>query len=181
MDVSSNRCPGKEIVDGIQSRPDNPKLDVQVYNKEHHEGCSHEMVLYAENAIVPINASETMNGQETLGELENKNHIVDIGFLPSFEGRLTRSMSKNLPKDHNPFMKDANYWRTFTKSLVEHFQGSDSKIIAWKMGNGVGSSKWINTTSRWIMYGYSGYMATNDVGCRKFVLGKSTICYHKIS
>ena len=133
MDVPSNRRPGKEIVDGIQSRPDDPKLDIQVYNKEHHEGCSREMVLYAENAIVPISASETMDGQEIVGELQNKNQIVDIGFLPSFEGRWTRSMSKNLPKDHNPFMRDANDWRTFTKSLVEHFQGSDSRISSQRV------------------------------------------------
>ena len=32
MEVPSNRRPGKEIVDGIQSRPNDPKLDVQVYN-----------------------------------------------------------------------------------------------------------------------------------------------------
>ena len=37
-------------------------------------------------------------------------------------------MSKHLPKDHNPFIKNANDWRTSTKSLVENFQGSDSKI-----------------------------------------------------
>ena len=54
--------------------------------------------------------------------------MVDIGPLPSFEGRWTRYMSKHLPKDHNPFMKDVNYWRTSTKSLIENFQGSDSKI-----------------------------------------------------
>ena len=67
MEVPRNRCPGKEIVDGIQSRPDDPKLDVQVYNKGHQEGCSHEMVLYAENVIIPINVLETMNGQEIVG------------------------------------------------------------------------------------------------------------------
>ena len=58
---------------------EDPKLDVQVYNNEHQEGCSREMVLYAENAIIPINISETMNGQEIVGELQTKNQIVDIG------------------------------------------------------------------------------------------------------
>ena len=67
MEVPSNMRHGKEIVDGIQSRPDDPKLDVEVYNKGHQEGCSHEMVLYAENVIIPINVLETMNGQEIVG------------------------------------------------------------------------------------------------------------------
>ena len=91
------------------------------------------MVLYAENAIIPINVSETMNGQEIVGELQTKNRVVDIGPLPSFEGRWTRSMSKHLSKDHNSFMKNANDWRTSTKSLVEHFQGSDSRISSQRV------------------------------------------------
>ena len=37
-------------------------------------------------------------------------------------------MSKRLLKDHNPFMKNVNDWRTSTKSLVGNFQGIDSKI-----------------------------------------------------
>ena len=86
------------------------------------------MVLYAENAIIPINISETMNGQEIVGELQTRNRVVDIGPLPLFEGRWIRSMSKPLPKDHNPFMKNGNDWRTSTKSLFEKFQGNDSKI-----------------------------------------------------
>ena len=30
-------------------------------------------------------------------------------------------------------MRDANDWRTFTKSLVEHFQGSDSRISSQRV------------------------------------------------
>ena len=86
------------------------------------------MVLYVENAIILINVSETMNGQEIVGELQTKNRVLDIGPLPSFEGKWTRSMSKRLLKDHNPFMKNVNDWRTSTKSLVGNFQGIDSKI-----------------------------------------------------
>ena len=37
-EVPNNRCPGKEIVEGIQSRLDDPKLDIQVYNNKHMEG-----------------------------------------------------------------------------------------------------------------------------------------------
>ena len=79
------------------------------------------MVLYIDNAIIPINVSETMNGQEIVGEPQTKNWVVDIEPLHSFEGRWTRSMSEHLPNDHNPFMKDVNDWRTSTKSLVETF------------------------------------------------------------
>ena len=42
-------------------------------------------------------------------------------------------MSKHLPNDHNRFMKDVNDWRTSTKSLIENFQGSDSKVSAQRV------------------------------------------------
>ena len=38
------------------------------------------MVLYVENAIIPINVSETMSAQEIVGELQTKNWIVDRTF-----------------------------------------------------------------------------------------------------
>ena len=36
------------------------------------------MVLYAENAIIPINVSETMNGPEIVGELQTKNEYLTL-------------------------------------------------------------------------------------------------------
>ena len=91
------------------------------------------MVLYAENVIIPINVSETKNGQEIVGEVKFENRVVNIGPKTPFEGKSTRSMSKHLPKDQNPFMKDANDWKTSKKSLIENFQGSDSKISAQRV------------------------------------------------
>ena len=35
------------------------------------------MILYAQNAIIPIYVSETKNGQEIVGELQTKNQVLD--------------------------------------------------------------------------------------------------------
>ena len=74
-----------------------------------------------------------MNWHEIVGEVQTKNRVVNIGPLHSFERRWTRSVSKHLPKDQNPFMKDANDWRTTMGSLIKNLQGSDSRILAQRV------------------------------------------------
>ena len=81
MHVSNTQHNGKDFVHEMTSRQDYPIFYTQTYNQE---SCNHEVVLYVEHAIIPVEDQAMMCMHQVLGDERNELDNLTITVRPPF-------------------------------------------------------------------------------------------------